>query len=1049
MKKFYGLLLLSLLLLVGKAFSQSKLVSGVVQDQQGGAVSGATVVVKGTTTGTSTDNDGNFSITVSDNNNVLEVSAIGFKTTEVRATVEFMTINLTSADASLDEVVVVAYGTMQRSRITGSVNTIGSQQLEGRLTTNVTQALAGAAPGINTTSGNGQPGSSAAIRIRGFGSVNAGSDPLIVVDGFPFGGSMSDINVNDIESISLLKDATSTALYGARAANGVIMITTKKGKTQTPKVNFSFLSGFSQRGIPEYETVGAYQYFPLYWQAVRNGSVYHLTSPVEPIKAGKDAATSVPTQLVYNPFNVDRSMLLDSNGNFNPNASLMYNDFDWFSPLIKNGARNEANLSFSSKVGQTDYFVGLNYIKDAGFLLKSDFERASARVNINTKVTSWFKTGINMNGALVKANVASATTDDASSFINPFVFSRSMGPIYPVHAFDAKGAPVLRQNGEQYYDYGTYPGAVNRPSGASQGRHIVYETELNTNFDRRQVMSGRAYGEISFLKNFKFTNNIGIDLSNIKNTYNQNRTVGDGVTLNGYTYRSSNEYKTVTLNQLLNYSRKFGDHSVDVLLGHENTWYDITTLNAAKNGMNLDGNIEFSNFTTLRSIGGGITQLRREGYLSRVNYDYLGKYYFDASFRRDASSRFSPKSRWGNFYSFGVGWNAFREDFVKEIDLISDLRLRLAYGAVGNDALEAYYAYQQLYELAWNNGAEPGALASSLRNDDLTWEVGKNFTAGLDFGLWQNRLSGTFEFFKRGSSALLFSVPLGYTSIVTNVTRNIGNMENTGVELQLSGDLVRSQNTKWNITVNFTSLKNKMKKLPNNNEPITSGTKRYEVGSDIYQFYLRDWWGVDPKDGAGLYYKSDTYHDMAGIRVINGDSLATTPTNARFVQSGSAIPKFFGSINNTVTYKGFGLSFLINYQVGGKFYDGNYVGLMALSSYGKSLHSDLLNAWKKPGDQTDIPRLDINRSADFNAQSNRWLVDASYLSLRNATVFYNLPKSFLSRINFDAMKVFLSGENVFLLSKRKGLNPMESFTGTNSPVYTPNRVLSAGLNLTF
>lgn len=1046
MRKFL-LLVAAFLLFAAYGFAQTRTVTGTVTDESGNPISNASVLIKGTSNGTSTDNNGYFTINVPDNRNALVFTAVGYSEKELTVTQSgTVLITLASTTAAMDEVVVVAYGTQRRSRITGSVNTIGSDQLEGRITTNITQALAGAAPGIATTSGNGQPGASAPIRIRGFGSVNAGSDPLIVVDGFPFGGSMSDINTNDVESITLLKDATSTALYGARAANGVVMITTKRGKSARPKVSIDLLTGKSQRAVPEYETVDAYQYYPLYWQAYRNGLVYGAT-PVDPVIAGRRSALEIGPQLVYNPFNVNRETLVDSTGKFNPNAKLLYDDFDWFSPMINNGPRNEANFSISSKSNQTDYFVGLNYIKDEGFIIKSDFERVSARVNINTNVTQWFRTGINMNGAMVKSNLGAGTGDN--TFINPFVFARGIGPIYPVHAYDNTGQPVLDQDGKQYYDYGMHPGSVNRPSGASPGRHIVYETMLNTNFDRRQVMSGRTYAEISFLKNFKFTNNVGLDLSNIKNTYNQNKTVGDGVTLGGYTYRDNFEYKTVTVNQLLNYSNQFDEHNIDFLLGHENSWYDVTSITAAKVGMNLDGNIEFPNFVTLRSIGGGLTQLRREGYFARANYDLAGKYFFDIAFRRDASSRFSPKSRWGNFYSIGAGWNLIKENFVANTEVFSDLRFRAAFGTVGNDDLESYYAYQQLYTLGFNNGAEAGALASSLRNDDLTWEVGKNFTVGLDFGVLKNRLSGTIEFFKRGSSALLFDVPLGYSSIVTNVTRNIGAMENTGIEIQLSGDIIRTENARWNMLVNFTSLKNKMKTLPNNNEPITSGTKRYEVGSDIYQFYLRQWYGVDPSDGSALYYKNDTYHDIAGIRVIGGDSLVTSPTNAVFAKSGSAIPKFFGSLTNSFSYKNFGLSFLLNYQVGGKFYDGNYAGLMALASYGKSLHVDLLDAWKAPGDITDVPRLDINRSSDFNAASNRWLIDASYLSLRNATAYYNLPTSLLTRLKFDVIRVFISGENIFILSKRKGLNPMETFNGTNSPVYTPNRVLSLGINLTF
>lgn len=1043
------LVMLTLLLSSGVLLAQRS-ISGKITDNTGAPIISASITVKGTTIGTVSKNDGSYTLNVPQTAKILVFSAIGMEPKEVTITASGqISVSLMTESKSMEDVVVVAYGTQKKESITGSVAKIGAEQLETRLTTNITQALAGAAPGIATTSGNGQPGSSAAIRIRGFGSINASNSPLFVVDGFPYEGYIGDLNTNDIESISLLKDASSTALYGARAANGVVLVTTKKGKAGSPKVNLSVTTGYSQRGIAEYDRVGTNDYYPAMWQALKNSVQYPATGTgMSESAAAAYASANIASQLIYNPYNVANTDIVGVDGKLNPNAKLLYNDFDWFKDVAINGKRNEVALNISSKSDKSDYYISLNYVKDAGFVIKSDYERATARVSLNSQVKSWLKAGINMSGVIVKSNNASAGDGNTSSIVNPFVFARGIAPIYPVHAYDATGNLLLDDKGNPWYDYGMHPGAINRPQGAYPGRHVLYETMLNTSQTKRNSLIARTYLEGKFLKYFTFTTNVGIDLNNQRGTTFQNKIVGDGVTSGGYASRSSNEYRTISMNQLLNYQQSFGRHDVHVLLGHENQWVDETTFSGSRKQMNFDGNIELVNFVTLNGVTGQTEALRRDAYLSRINYGFDKKYYLDLSYRRDASSRFSPKSRWGNFYSVGASWLLMKEDFLKNVSWLSDLKLKAAYGTVGNDGLSTYYEHQALYDLGWNNAAEPGAIATSLAKPDLTWEVNKTFNVGLDFGLFDNRISGSLEVFDRGSSALLFDVQLGPSSMVTTRTENIGAMSNRGIEAQINAAIIKSKNFKWDVQLNMTSLRNRVTKLPGG-LAYTNGTKRVAEGKDLYAFYLRQWYGVDPTDGSGLYYRNPGLANGTDVRIgKGGDSLTTNPTNALYAYSGSAIPKIFGSFTNTVSYKGVSLSFLINYQLGGKFYDGNYAGYMGLS-YGKSLHADALKAWQKPGDITDIPRLDITAGSNFNAQSNRWLVDASYLSIRNLTLAYAFDRSVLQKIKCDVLKIFISGENVYVFSKRKGLNPTESFTGTNSAIYTPNRVLSAGINVTF
>jgi len=1039
------MLMLGVFALCTQLWAQTKTVTGTVTDAAGSPLANVSVQVKGSTTGTVTGTDGSFTLTVPDNTRTLVLSSVGFLSQEVSvANSSTVNISLKAGDQSMEEVVVVAYGTQKRESITGSVSTIGAKELETRVTTNITQALAGAAPGISATSGNGQPGSSATIRIRGFGSVNASSSPLYVVDGFPYEGFIGDLNTNDIESISLLKDASSTALYGARAANGVVLITTKKGKSSEPKVNITVSSGYSERGIPEYDRVGTNDYYPVMWQALKNSLVY--SSGLTESAAATQASATIAKQLVYNPYNVDAATIVGVDGKLNANAKLLYNDFDWFEPLSKKGPRSEVSMSTSAKVNKSDYYISLNYLKDAGFILNSDYERASARVSLNSQVKDWLRTGMNISGILVKSNQANAEAANASNIVNPFVFARRIGPIYPVHAFNATGAPVLDETGNQWFDFGRHLDAVNRPQGAFPGRHVIYETMLNKDISSRNSIIARTFLEGKFFNDFTATVNVGLDLNNTRNKGFQNRIVGDGVTAGGTSSSSSNEYRTISANQLLNYQKSFGAHDVSVLLGHENQWVNETYFSGDRRGMNLDGNQELVNFVTLEDVNGSFDNLRRDAYFSRVNYGYNSKYFIELSYRRDGSSRFSPQSRWGNFYSIGTSWFIKRESFLSDVDWLNELKVRAAYGTVGNDALDTYYEYQALYGSGFNNAAEPGSIATKLANPELTWEVNKTLSLGLDFGMFKNRISGTLEFFNRGSSDLLFDVPRGLSSIVTSRTENIGSMSNRGVELQLNADVVRSNSFNWDIQLNATTLKNEITKLPNG-QAITSGTKRLEEGRDLNAFYLRQWYGVDPTDGSGLYYALPGL--ATGYRISkSGDTVVTNPTNARYDYSGSAIPDLFGSIGSSINVKGVGLAVLLNYQLGGKFYDGNYAGLLT-PSYGASLHSDVLNAWKAPGDVTTMPRLDISSASNFNAQSSRFLIDASYLSIRNVALSYTFGKSIINRLNIGQLKVYLSGENLKVFSKRTGLNPAESFNGTNSAIYVPNRVYSAGINLSF
>ena len=741
------------------------------------------MVVKGTTRGVTTDTQGNYRIEAG-NGSVLVFSSVGFNTQEIsvgnRTNID---VTLVSTESSLDEVVVVAYGTARKSSLTGSTAEISREKLTVRPITNVANALDGAAPGIQANAANGQPGSAPDIRIRGFGSINASSSPLYVVDGVPYTGSIANLNTQDIETFNVLKDASATAIYGSRAANGVILITTRRGRSDKPRFDVVATQGISSRAIPEYDRVGPAQYYPLMWESYRNSLVSATSSPLTPTVASQVASglvagrNGIVTLLGYNAYNVPANQLIDVNGQLNPSAQLLYpDDLDWMKPLQRQGKRGDYTATFSGGNDRTDYYVSLGYLDEQGFIIRSDYKRYTGRINVNVKPLSWLKTGLNLAGTITKSNQAS--DGSSTGYVNPFFFSRNMGPIYPVYAHNmATGEYLLDAQGQRIYDLGnlTALGLPTRASGGSPGRHVVAETMLNQSLFKRNVLSARTYGEVTFLKNFRFTTNISADLNSYLASGYENTLVGDGAPA-GRASKTNSFTTTININQLLNYSKTFGEHNVEVLLGHENYDYTYNYFYGSRQGVIAEGNTELINFTTTNSLTSQTDRYRTEGYFSRVNYDFANRYLLSGSYRRDGSSRFSQKARWGDFWSVGAGWRIDQENFIKGRPWLNQLKLRASYGQAGNDGISTYYAYQALYSLGFNNALEPGFLQSTLANEDLLWETNTSFDVGVDYTLWNGRVSGSAEYFHRQSDNLLFDVPLPVSSGVLSQTRNVGTM---------------------------------------------------------------------------------------------------------------------------------------------------------------------------------------------------------------------------------------------------------------------------------
>lgn len=1040
------------LLISSSVFAQQRVISGrVISEEEPEGLIGVNILVKGTTTGVITDLDGNYTIQVSDDATALVFSYIGYLSKE-EAIGNRSEINVTLSPDSqnLEEVVITAYGgTVDKGNFTGSAISLKGDKIADRPINNVVNAIEGQAPGVITTSSSGQPGATPLVRIRGVGSVNSSSSPLYVVDGVPYDGDLSNLNPSDIEDMTILKDASSAALYGSRAANGVIMITTKTGKKNKPTFNLKVQQGYSGRALPEYDRVNAAEYYPVVWESLKNS---RLGSGHTAEAAAQYASTNlIKNVLKYNIYDVPNDQVVGLDGTLNPDAVNNFQGLDWFDELQRTGDRKEYNLTYSGGSEKTDFYTSFNYLNEQGFIIKSDLERFTGRVNVNTQATKWLKTGLNLSATMSEGNNTRST--GSSSYVNPFFFARNIGPIYPVYAQNMQtGGYVLDANGERIFDTGNLSeyGLPSRGSDASAGRHAVQETLLNIDSFDRDVISARGYVEATFLKNFTFRTNIATDMTSLLEIGYDNQIVGDGAPA-GRTNRENIRTNSLTFNQLLSYSKVFQDkHFVEALVGHENYDLQINRQYLGKQDQILAGNIEPDNFVTTTSGTGRVDVDRVESYFSRVNYVYDDRLSFSASLRRDGSSRFFQDVRWGSFFSVGAAWSIDQESFFNSSS-IQLLKLRASYGQVGNNKLESsannadYYPWQELYDLGYNNATEPGVLQASLAARELLWESNNTYDIGIDFA-FANRFQGTLEYYYRESQNLLFQVPLSLTTGLESRYQNIGTMSNQGIEFSISGDVIRSGDFKWNVGLNVSTFKNEFKKLPF--EEQIEATKKYEVGSSIYDFWLRDWYGVDPETGDGLFRAEEFSEDDDDIRIIGTDTLTVNQGNARFHYAGSAIPDFFGGITNTFTYKGFSLGVLMSFSVGGDIYDGIYGGLMDAGTEGGALHKDILNRWQNPGDITDVPKMDVTGAANTNVQSDRWLTSASYLNLRSVNLAYTLPKPFLDRIKVKGATVYLAGENLGWASARKGMYVSGTFNGTTSNTYTPARSFTLGVNLT-
>lgn len=1065
--------------------AQSAISGIVLSSEDESPVIGASIKIQGTNMGTATDIDGKFHMENVKSGAKLVISYIGMKTKTMQARPS-MKILLESDSKSLDEVVVqVAYGAAKKSTLTGAVTQVDSKQIEVRPVSSVTSALEGTTSGIQINSTYGQPGEDASIRIRGFGTVNGSSTPLYVLDGVPFGGNISDLNSNDIESITVLKDAASCALYGNRASNGVILITTKRGKGEKMVFNFKMNQGTYSRGIKEYELLNANQFMETSWMNLRNSR----------ISAGDDAATAaeyasknlINDELYLNIYNKADDQLFDANGKLVADAQILpgyAEDLDWYKNAIRNGHRQEYNFSGSQSSAKSDYYFSIGYLNEKGYVSNSDFDRLTGRASMNFRPKKWFNTGFSLSGSHQKTNFTNGNSSD--SYTNAFMYCRQIAPIYPVHLHNADGTYQLDSFGNKQYDSGSYIDADGNPvttRNQYQDRHVIWENELNENKTFRNTLQSSAYMDFKFLKDFTFTVKGELNVRNNENrTYNSSL-IGDGKGNNGRTSRTIYRYKNYTFQQQLNWNHTFGDHTVGVLLGHENYSYNYDYTYIYKTNQTFEGQDNLDNFTNLTNGSGYSERYRTESYLGRVRYDYQEKYNVEASWRRDGSSRFAKESRWGNFGSIGASWVISKENFMKPISWVNSLKLRADYGLVGNDAGAGYYAYMALYSANQNNNKGAYYL-SQLANTNLKWETGASLGIGVDARLF-NRWNLSVEYFDKRNRDLLFDVYLPLSAGGTSsdnaeatITENLGTISNRGFEINTDVDIFKNKDWTVNFAANASFIKNKIVKLPEQDKDgIISGIYKIAEGKSRYEFYTYTYVGVDQMTGNSLYKANLTdYHvataDGQTIGNAEGNDISKYVTkigdeyyvnNTSYAQKefhGSAIPKVYGSFSPSVRYKDLALSLMFTYSIGGKVYDNVYRNLMATGTTPSNHHKDILKSWTAiPEGMTEesadriwykgIPQVNSSMNSTNNTTSSRWLTDASYLVLKNINMSYSLPKAWVNALTLESIRLNFSCENAFTCTKRRGMNPQQSFNGYQYNYLVTPRVFTFGIDVKF
>ncbi len=964
-------------------------------------------------------------------------------------------------ETKIDEVIVVAYGAVKKETLTGSVGQVKAAEIAQVTAPNVIQGMTGKIAGVQVYGGSGQPGQAPTVRFRGIGSVNGSAAPLYVVDGVPYTGDISTINNNDIESISFLKDASVAALYGNRGANGVIIVTTKKGRKGRTRFALDMKTGINQNSNSGYKNIKDYKkYYEAYFNGMANNfqMVQGLTYDAARVKAA-DELVDGAIGLGYNIYNVGNTNLVDPvTGQFNSSASLLYTPEDWEKYLFRDGYFNSVHFNAAGGSENTTYLFSVGYDSNEGYGINSKFDKVTARAKVDTKVGERITVGTNF--AYTNSVLDNPDGNGTSNFSSPYLWINSIAPIYGVYQRNNAGQIVYDSTGNPIYDDGTGMLGVYsiRPYGQQQNPYIT--ALLDHKRTKGNTVFASAYAGVNILKGLDFKYTITGDYSNNSFIGRDTPIYGDAVAAGGRLANSISSEFGITNQQLLNYSKNFNGHKFEALVGHETYENRIEYTSVSKSKLFLPNTINLNDATIYQSSAGYNARYATEGYFARINYDYNSKYYLSANFRRDASSMFHPDNRWGNFYGFGGAWRVSKENFMKDVSWVNEFKLKASYGEQGNDNLAlttndinewtVYTPYMDLYapQPQTDPTQDIGWTQVFNGNKDITWEKLKNSNFGFETSLFNNRLNIDAEYFQRNVTDMLFNREKAPSSGFDSLPVNLGSMTNKGFEVTMDADVIRTSDFRVNLFGNITHYKNEITDIYADLNP--SGLFTLRKGHNRYTYRLREFAGVNAANGNAVFYKDEK--DASG-NVIGKTTTEIYNEATYYVQDKVATPDVYGGFGLNLQYKGFDLGVDFSYQFGGWGYDSAWMSRMS-GGLGQSIHEDYYNTWTPTNTSAALPKFVVDgATAGTNsayATSTLGLIKSDFISLQNISLGYTLNKDLFERFGLTGIKFYATANNLAVWSKRKGYDPRLSLSGSGGTgTYNLNRTFVFGTTISF
>ena len=979
---------------------------------------GATVSVKGATErGVVTDVDGSYILNVEPTDKILVISYVGMKTTEVRVPKNgILNVALSSESLNLDEVVVTGYGNFSKSSFTGSANTLRADMLKNVPVLSVEQKLQGMTTGVNITSGSGQPGANQSIRIRGMGSFNASNEPLFVIDGVPVTSGnmgagtgadaaymnnaktniMSTLNPADIENITVIKDAAAASLYGSRAANGVILITTKKGGVGRTKVALRVSGGFSGAAVDFRPTLNGDQRREMIYEGLYNSAIDKgLESPSAYAEANIDMYAGIPEQGYT----------------------------DWRNELLRTAHNQNYEVSASGGNERTTFYSSLGFNRQEGLVENSSLDRYSARLNVTQKVGSRGEIGGNMMFTQMNQEM----NEERGSNINPFFcVAVSATPSMPVR--DASGNYI----------------------GSYAGTNVNPLRDIRTDYNRSRMtrMFSTGYASVDIVKGLKLKETLSYDYTVQKDSRYLNPLSGAGPKSgsDAQTSKGFTEYGKLLSSTSINFTRTFAArHHLDVLAAYELESYQSDKAMGEKAKLPSDVLLEPDNAALLKSFASSTQAYRMISYLSRLNYDYDDRYYIAGSYRRDGSSRLAPESRWGDFWSVSGMWHLSNESFMKAVKpVLNDVKIRASYGVNGNQP-GAFYGYMGLYSYGQNYMGAAGSYESAQANPGLKWEKNYNLNLGLDLS-FINRIFVTLEYYNRDTKDLLYNRPISATTGFLNYLANIGQLNNKGVEFELRTINFATPDFNWTSVLNLTHNRNKIVTLDGDMKQSIEGSWFiHKVGLPYNSFYVKEFAGVDSQTGKALYYLN-TQDEQGNYNREKTDDAS----KAEAIPYKSADPKIAGGFTNILSYKWFDLGLTFTYSLGGYSFDktGTLIETDGSKEKSYNLPAYALDRWQSPGDITDVPRFVLEQGAGPQ-NSSRYIHSTDHIRLKNLTLGFTLPGQWTQKALIENARIYFSGTNLLTWAKWKQYDPEVPVNGEVFCEAPAMRTFNFGVEITF